>query len=373
MTVRVTDRVEVRSLPTVTVILPAFNEESIIVATLEAVHAELFARRKEFLGEIIVVNDGSSDATGRLANTFAATHSNVRVLHHRVNFNLGQSLRFAFAQARTDYVVTLDSDLSYSVDHIRRLVQAIHTTAAKVVLASPYTRGGEVSNVPLVRRVLSRWANRYLSLAVHGEISTLTGMVRAFDRAFLQSLDLTSRDTSINAEIVYKARILGARIVEIPAHLDWGSAPGRISKAKLASSVRTYALSGFLFRPLFSLAIPGFFFLLGGVAAFVFGARDALLWRRSLGDVLAASPATFIVAALCLVMALQWFSLGLLAWQSKRNFDHLFHLGTANLRWSRSLSDGAGFVPGTVAERRCRERTRHGSRSERRTIVARRR
>ena len=325
-------------LPTVTVVIPAYNEEALMTQTLEAVTQYLDGRPHPFTAEVLVVNDGSRDRTGALADEFAATHPAVRVLHHTVNRNLGQALRSAFAHVRSDYVVTLDCDLSYSVDHIERLVGAITTSGADLVLASPYAAGGSVGNVPFLRRFLSRYANRYLSVGVKGELSTLTGMVRVYDRRFLQSLDLTSRDSSINTEIVYKARILGARIEEIPARLDWGTPiPGRSSSARIVESAKTYLLSGFLFRPLLTLAIPGFAFLSLCVAAFVYGIGDALLGRRGLGDALADSPATIIVSAICFVVALQFFGLGFLAWQAKRNFENLFHVGTTNLRRSQSL------------------------------------
>ena len=317
--------------PTVTVVIPAYNEEALITHTLEVVTDYLTTHAHPFDADVLVINDGSSDRTGSLADAFSATHPEVRVLHHAVNRNLGQALRTGFADAHSDYVVTLDCDLSYSVDHIGRLVDAITASGADLVLASPYADGGSIGNVPFLRRWLSRVANRYLSVGVKGELSTLTGMVRVYDRRLLQSLDLMSRDASINTEIVYKARILGARIEEIPARLDWGApVPGRASSARLFESAKTYLLAGFLFRPLLSLAIPGFAFLAMSVFALLYGIRDVFLGRTGLGAALEASPATIVVSAICFVVALQFFSLGLLAWQAKRNFENLFHLGTAS-------------------------------------------
>ena len=66
---------------------------------------------------------------------------------------------------------------------------------------------------------MSLWANRFLSIAAKNNLSTLTCMVRAYDRKFLSSLNLTTMD--INQEIIFKAEMLGARIVEVPAHLNW--------------------------------------------------------------------------------------------------------------------------------------------------------
>ncbi len=329
------------ALPSVTLVVPAYNEALIIMSTLKALEDHMATMADEFRWEMIVVNDGSKDETGPIADAFAASRPNVRVLHHRTNFNLGQSLRFAFANCTTDYVVTVDCDLSYSVEHISRLIRAIHETKAKVVLASPYAEDGEVANVPFTRKVLSRYANRMLSFAVKGELSTLTGMVRAYDREFLQSLDLSSVDVGINTEIIYKARILSAKVVEIPARLAWVSEEpgGRVSKFKIARSVSTYLLSGFLFRPLFVFMLPAALFLVLSVGSILVIVRQALVQDISLGRSFGISPATTIIAAISLVVSVQFLSLGLLAEQARRNFEHLFHLGTANLRANRKLRE----------------------------------
>ena len=178
--------------------------------------------------ELIIVNDGSSDNTGEVAEKCAAEWENVYVLHHPYNFRLGQALRFAFSNCRGDYVVVMDVDLSYSVDHIERMLTKIRETKAKIVIASPYMKGGVVLNVPPFRKFLSKWANWYLCLMVAKDgfsdrLTTITGMVRTYDQEFLSRLILKAMDVTINSEIIYKAMILRARIVEIPAQLDWGT------------------------------------------------------------------------------------------------------------------------------------------------------
>ena len=85
--------------PLVSVIVPAFNEADVIVDTLDTPRRAP-ARRSNarFRWEIVVVDDGSTDTTGELAEAFAADARRVRVLRHRVNFRLGQALRYAFGQ-----------------------------------------------------------------------------------------------------------------------------------------------------------------------------------------------------------------------------------------------------------------------------------
>jgi glycosyltransferase involved in cell wall biosynthesis len=329
------------ALPSVTLVVPAYNEALILMASLTTLTAYMATLEDKYRWEMLIVNDGSKDETGAIADAFASSRPNVRALHHRTNFNLGQSLRFAFNNCTTDYVVTIDCDLSYSVDHIGRLLNTVHESRAKVVLASPYAEGGEVANVPFTRMIMSRYANKLLSFSVKGEISTLTGMVRAYDRVFLQSLDLSSTDVGINTEIIYKARILKAKVVEIPARLAWVSDEpvGRISKFRVLKSINTYLMSGFLFRPLAVFGFPAFFFLLLSIGALATIIRQAITEGLSLGESFGISPATTIIAAISFVVAVQFFSLGLLAEQARRNFEYLFHLGTTSMRQTRQLRD----------------------------------
>ena len=82
--------------------------------------------KEKYDWEIIIVNDGSKDSTGKLADDFAASHDNIHVYHHKINQNLGSALKTGFDQCKGDYIVTLDLDLSYSPDHIERLLNAIN-------------------------------------------------------------------------------------------------------------------------------------------------------------------------------------------------------------------------------------------------------
>src|SRR5262249_18408888 len=161
-------------------------------------------------------DDGSEDETGEIADAFAAQHARVRVLRHRHNFSLGQALRTAFNSCTSDYLVVIDCDLSYGPEHVGRLLDAIVTTHARIVIASPYRPGGGSTGVRGLRNVRGRAANRILSLTASGRPHTLTGRVRAYDRRFVSALNLKAMGPEVNTEIVYKAQLLRALIVEIP-------------------------------------------------------------------------------------------------------------------------------------------------------------
>ena len=338
---------EVSVKPFVSVVLPAYNEAAIIEKNLRILYQYMSGLDGDYDWELVVVNDGSSDKTGELANEFAKGKKNVTVLHHIVNFRLGQALRFAFNYCRGDYVVVMDMDLSYSPEHIRMMLEKIRETKAKIVVASPYMKGGTTASIPWLRRKLSVWANKFLSYAAQGNLSTFTGMVRVYDRRFLQSLSLRSMDMSINAEIIYKAMLLHARIVEIPADLDWSfqKAHGeeRKSSMKIGRSMLAYLLSGFMFRPFIFFIMPGIFLMILSVYSFFWvfahtiyqfgnlpvslGGFDVKL-SAAVANAFQQAPHTFVVGGISLMLAFQLISLGILSIQSKKNFEDMFQLCT---------------------------------------------
>jgi glycosyltransferase involved in cell wall biosynthesis len=341
------------SRPLVSLVVPAYNEAAILEANLTALCQYMESLENEYRWEVVVVNDGSSDGTGPLAEAFARTRSNVRVLHHVTNFGLGQAFQFAFKYCRGEYIVTMDLDLSYSTEHIRRLLTRIRETKAKVVVASPYMKGGDVANVPWLRRVLSVWANRFLSASAKGSLSTLTGMVRVYDARFVRTLNLRSMGMEINPEIIYKAMLLRARIEEVPGHLDWrlqnAAGPRRRSSMRLLRHTMSTVLSGFLFKPFMFFIIPGLVLLAFSVyvntwmVVHVFEQYQKfpqLTWFFSRASAAVATayhqaPHTFFVGLMCLTLAIQFISLGILALQSKRYFEEIFHLGTTIYRSTR--------------------------------------
>ena len=346
--------------PLVSIVMPAYNEGAIIQANLARVCEYMQGLEAQYRWELVVINDGSADSTGELADAFARGRDNVRVYHHLTNFGLGQAFRSAFAQCRGDYVVTLDTDLSYSPPHIGALLQRIRDTHAKIVVTSPYMKGGQVSNVPWLRRTLSVWANRFLSLSSNGRLSTLTSMVRAYDGPFLRGLDLRAMGMDVMPEIIYKAGMLRARIEEIPAHLNWG--PLKVGKAPRRSSMRLVRhtaatiITGFLFRPVAFFILPGLLTLLFSAyvnswmlihffreyAALVQYTGVAERASAAVSAAYAGSPHTFILGLLSLMLAIQLISLGILALQSKSYFEELFHLASGIYRRQQ---DAAGPVP----------------------------
>jgi glycosyltransferase involved in cell wall biosynthesis len=338
--------------PLVSIVAPAYNEASIIQDNLFDLCRYLEHLESEYRWELIVVNDGSRDNTGALADDFARSRSNVHVVHHQRNAGLGQALRSGFERSQGDYIITMDLDLSYSPDHIEALLLKIQQTGAKLVVTSPYMKGGKVSNVPYLRLILSIWANRFLSITARHHVSTLTGMVRVYDAEFLKMLNLRSTGMDINPEIVHKAMLLGAKVEEIPAHLHWRSSPMPVQKSarrkssmKILSHIWATFYYGFVFRPVMFFIVPSLFCFALAFYSALWMLRHCWMCYQILaqasthpeitGAIALAFeryPHTFFIGGMTLMVAIQLFSLGVLAVQNKRYFEEIFYLGTAVYR-----------------------------------------
>ncbi|HWC66454.1 MAG TPA: glycosyltransferase family 2 protein [Acidimicrobiales bacterium] len=334
--------------PTISVVVPCFDEALVIMRSLDALYAYLDGLSCRYRFELIVVDDGSTDETAEIADAFARSRAEVRVLRQHANTGVGQALRRGIAESTGEYVVTLDCDLSYSPDHIGRLVDALREDHARISIASPYMRGGRYSGVPWRRKVMSRCANRLLAASSKLDISTVTSLVRAYDGEFIRSLDLSSDGPEVNTEIIYKAQILDARVVEVPAHLDWTGQAERTEHRRVALRVRRTSkvlmFSSFLFRPIAFFVVPGVLLLLIAISTLcALGVTVAREYSDAAGnpdnrlfDAFATAwqlrPQTFIIGGISFVIAVQLISLGVLAGQSKRYFEELFHIETRLLR-----------------------------------------
>ncbi|WP_165617533.1 glycosyltransferase family 2 protein [Klenkia soli] len=315
------------------VVVPAFNEEAVIAASLAEVGAAVTQAYPDFEWEIVVVDDGSTDGTlQQVAAAAAELPLETVVVRHLRNAGLGGALRTAFGRTRGDIVLVLDADLSYSVRDALALVAAWVDTRADVVIASPYMPGGRTVDVPRTLERRSRIANRLLSLTSQQDIRTLTGMVRLYDGGFLRSLSLKASDVDINVEIIYKAEVLRARIVEVPATLDWSGLSERAGRTQLMSrrsrwvTAKTLVMT-YLFRPFWFPLAPA---LVLGVAALVLIATGAL-GAEGWAVVLTVLSVNLAVASLSQL-------------QAKRYFEELFFAAT------RASGGPAGAPPAEVLD-----------------------
>lgn len=247
--------------PDLSIIMPAFNEESVIEDNVDQIACYLDGLPGDRSFEIVVIDDGSRDATGAILDRMASTRKYLCVVHHRRNYGRGRALQTGFMVSKGRYVVSLDADLSYSPDHIEKILKPLENGQADVVLASAYHPQGRVENVPFNRALISRLGNKILAYAVGGGLRTVTCVVRGYTREVIDSLILFSDGKDIHLEIVQKVRVLGYRILEVPATLKWlpqkrsGSVKG-MSLNDFCQMSSRHLFFNFLFRPSSLFMIP---------------------------------------------------------------------------------------------------------------------
>lgn len=247
--------------PLASLVIPAYNEGASLARNLETLLEFLADEHSAYEYEVLLVDDGSSDDTYEIALQAASTRSALRVVRHPTNLGLGAALRTGFTFARGSVVIPFDSDMSYGIEIVPKMLAEMQATGADLVLASPYMRGGSVANVPFLRRVLSREANRFLSFATNGRYATATCMVRAYRTGFFSNIPVAEDRMEVNPELFFKAIKAGAVIVEVPARLDWGAERARlrggINLSRTCKQIARTMRYGVAHRPAVLLALPG--------------------------------------------------------------------------------------------------------------------
>lgn len=342
---------ELTKKPFISIIVPCYNEEAILKNNIGIIQNFLDSRHQKYEWEILIINDGSKDKTGEIASKLEKEIDRVRVIHHPVNLNLGHALRTGFNNAKGEIIIVLDVDLSYSVDYIEQMTDKLISEDADIVIASPYMKGGKVTAVPFFRRIMSRWVNYFMQLSSQDKYYTFTGMVRAYKASFIRSVNLKTRDYEISPEIIYKAMILRARIIEIPAHLDWTEqnkyAGKRTSSIRIIRSFFSGLMSAFIFRPyIFFMAIGSFLMILSMYQLLwlffdtltywhdlvTSGSKLEYPFSHSLAIQFRNNPQSFLVGGITFLASIQFLSLGFISLQSKRYFEELFHISSSILK-----------------------------------------
>lgn len=208
-------------MQTVMVVMPTYNERENLPLMAEA----LFALPMEGL-RLLVVDDGSPDGTGELADALAQKWPGRMFVLHRTQKNgLGPAYIAGFAQAialGADVLVQMDADFSHQPSYLPQMLEKLNQ-GYDVVFGSRYVAGGSVDERwSLYRKLLSAFANRwYVRLILHLPCNDSTGGFRMWRRETLQGMGLERARANgyvFQVEIAYIAYRLGYRIAEIPIH-----------------------------------------------------------------------------------------------------------------------------------------------------------
>lgn len=235
----------------ISVVCPFYNEAEIIEQAIQQLLQQLESLSGEW--ELIVVNDGSTDNSGQIAQQIAKDCPNLRVLGYPFNRGRGYALRTGIAAAQGNIIITTEIDLSWGETIIQDLIGAMRKWPdADMIVASPNLPGGGYKNVPFKRVWLSRIGNRIIRACMANAATMNTGMTRAYRREAIQSLPLYEDGKEFHLEVMLKAIAFGFKIREIPAILEWKEYKhrGRRIERKSSSKVNKLIVSHSLFSVL---------------------------------------------------------------------------------------------------------------------------
>jgi dolichol-phosphate mannosyltransferase len=210
-------------------ILPTYNEAENIEAIVAAAGDVLATATRDgrFAGayRILVVDDGSPDGTGRIADALAERDPSVDVLHRTEKNGIGPAYLAGFGHALAHgagYVMEMDSDFSHDPGDLARLLAAVDRQApdsADVALGSRYVPGGGVRDWGLVRRFVSEGGSTYARWVLGLQVRDLTGGFKCFRREALEAIHfdgVRSKGYAFQVELTYRAVRAGFRVVEVP-------------------------------------------------------------------------------------------------------------------------------------------------------------
>jgi dolichol-phosphate mannosyltransferase len=225
-------------VPRAVLCLPTYNERENLEAMIRALAEVLDTSRDR----VLVIDDGSPDGTGEIADRLAGELPWVSVLHRETKEGIGPAYVAGFRQALTEgaeLVLEMDCDFSHDPADVPRLIAAAED--ADLVLGSRYTAGGGTANWGLLRRIVSRGGCLYAQIILGLRIRDLTGGFKCFRRQALEAIDLdalSARGYGFQIETTFRVKRAGLRVVEIPITF----VERRAGASKMTGSIVTEAM-----------------------------------------------------------------------------------------------------------------------------------
>jgi glycosyltransferase involved in cell wall biosynthesis len=213
-------------LRSLSIIIPAYNEEQRLPATLQTIGAFLDQRAFEF-AEVLAVNDGSRDGTARVIREAAERDPRVRLLENPGNRGKGYAVRHGMREARGEWVLFTDADLSAPIEELDRLWQAVSAARADGAIGS---RALDRTLIGVHQSAFRETSGKFFNLVMR----LITGLpyrdtqcgFKLFSHAAAQAIAARQRieGFGFDVEILYIARKLGFRILETPVR--WNNVEG---------------------------------------------------------------------------------------------------------------------------------------------------
>lgn len=202
-------------MPKTLVIVPTYNE----IESLSPIIGRLRTAVPD--ADLLIVDDGSPDGTGELADRLAADDARVRVLHRAGKEGLGRAYLAGFALAIDEgytYAVEIDADGSHDPAELPAMI-GLAERGADLVIGSRWVKGGAVRNWPWLRQAISRAGNAYSRWVLRSGIRDITAGYRVYRVSALEDLDpadVSSQGYCFQVELAWRLESSGHRVQEHP-------------------------------------------------------------------------------------------------------------------------------------------------------------
>ncbi len=217
-------------MPSISAVLPAYNEEKVIADTVASVVDALSGLTDDY--EVVVVNDGSRDATRQVVEGLSAQNPCVRCVSHPVNRGYGAALWTGFTSANKDLVFLTDGDKQFDAREVSGFLP--YTTEADLVIGYRDPRRD-----PFMRLV-NAWGWNILVRLLFGYVARdVDCAFKLFRRSILERVRVESTGATFSAEFLIKSRRQGYRIKEMRA-THYPRTVGKATGAKLSVILRAF-------------------------------------------------------------------------------------------------------------------------------------
>jgi glycosyltransferase involved in cell wall biosynthesis len=203
----------------------------------------------DYLSEIIIVNDGSEDATAEVARSMAVTEPRIRLVDRPPPNGVGLALRDGYAAAHGRYILSMDCDFRVIVPELRDLFDAVAAGHAGAI-GSRFSHDSILINYPFSKVVANRGFHLLARLVLRRPIRDISNNLKLYRADILKGLEITRADFAANAETGLKPLLAGHDIVEVP--ISWINRTDDMG----ASSFRLARLAPSYFLALVRLMVP---------------------------------------------------------------------------------------------------------------------
>ncbi|MDP2750638.1 MAG: glycosyltransferase [Nanoarchaeota archaeon] len=200
----------------ISIVLPTYNEKENLEILIP--HIEKIIKRENYCGEIIVVDDNSPDGTADIAKNFNKKYKNIKVISRMKKEGIGAALREGYNNATNDYILSMDSDLSFNPEEIVRFVDGMNS-GIDLIVGNRHHLGGIYEKKQASTKIkgfVSKFGNVLVRIISGLNIHDFSANFRCIRKKTWQSIKTHEKTNALLLEMIIKSKNKGFKVNEIP-------------------------------------------------------------------------------------------------------------------------------------------------------------